>query len=162
MTAPENLEDPIVTIAALLADNWDDANTPSLGSAPKISTGWWSHDSDRPQVTVTNRDDSAALATETGWTGLAPGGLARDVLGQCLVQAWAARDQDRGGPDPRKVRAEMGREIQRILLANAQTPPGDLTFLGWEGPSDDEDRDEADRLVFRQIYTVVYGYELAA
>lgn len=162
MTAPGDLEDPIVTVAGLLASAWDATNTPSLASAPKISTGWWNHKAARPQVTVTNRDDTARGGGETGWTGLAPNGLAKTVVGQCMVNCWAARDEDRSGPDPRKVRAEMGREVQRILIANASEPPGDLTFLGWDGPNDTEDRDDAERLVFRQIYTVRYGYELAA
>lgn len=167
MPAVKDLRDPVATIRKLMVDNWDPANTPDLSSRPEISTGWWNSDDALPQVTITGRDDPAKRATATGWTAISADGSGpvREVAGQVTVRCWAAfgTDPTSRGADPRKLRHQMGREVARIITLFADGDDAateDLESLGFDGPTDDESRDDADRMVFVAIYRISYEYAL--
>lgn len=163
MVTALNLEDPIITIRDLIVANYTPGNVPTLDpETPRISTGWWDHTHEDPQITITDRDDPPVGGGESGWTGIKGDGSGpvQRIVGGCRVIAWAARNDDGSGPNPKKVRHEVGAEIRRILIANASSGAGSLDWLGIDGPTDDETKDDADRMVFRAIYDVRYGYLL--
>ena len=172
---PEQLnEDPTVTIAGLIRDNWTKANT-SYSSDPPVRTGWWDWGRNVPCVTVTNSNTVTVAGGDTGYSYMTGDGrVGQERNGFCLVNCWGgtfktdaleAERDDGGFLSPKALAWQMSKEVRRILLDNAEgTTDGsgnvELLFIS---PGDsrrlaDTDPDDEHPTLFRYEVEAKFGY----
>jgi len=160
MTLPKDLEDPRVTLLALLSAEWLPANVPSVGT-PAFRTEWRGTMDDTPVVTITNRDDVDIAAR--GYSSIRGdgSGVASRKRGSVFVNCWSgvfATGTRAANPNPKTQAKEMWAEVERIVIAHA-TGSGDLEFLRTDGPSSQDEGTDAEDL-HRTFGRIEYEYQL--
>lgn len=152
------IQDPVITVEELLADNWNAGNT-SIGYDPDIHTGWHSDDADSPQVTVTNPEESPLGGGETGFSAMdgAGGGAVQELSGTVNVDCWSDRDVE-GGVNPKKLTYEFTEEVKRIVDANRLTAT-DLRLIAYLGRAFVPPGSEEHPPAFRYNCPINYLYE---
>ncbi len=134
---PETITDPKLVIRNCLRESWDNNNVPTNLEAHDIHTGWFDDGKGFPQIAVSNRDESVAGATDTGFTAIAGDGAGgvQDRAGTVLVTAFAgSRDEYEQDGLERLQAEDMGTEISRIIGQNQS--PGEYLALAL-GPRED-------------------------
>jgi hypothetical protein len=161
MVRPTDFDDPRETLVALLEDNWNAANTPSVGT-PNFATAWLTNvDKARPLVTVTNREDTPKAAV--GYTSIRGdgSGVSQRKRGFVFLNCWSddrAPDEVSEKANPKQQAKEMWHECDRIILANA-VGTGDLEALRTDGPMSDEESTSSG-VLWRLHGRIEYEYEL--
>jgi len=151
------MQDPTVTIYRLLKDNWSNENT-SMGYDPQIHTGWWDTENNQPEVTISNRDETAVRGGRSPFTGIDPSGAGptQTINGEVQVNCWSSREVE-ANVNPKKLVHEFSEEVKRIVKANT-TLATDLRFIGYNGGRLIVDQ-EAEPAVFRIQMIIWYVYE---
>jgi hypothetical protein len=161
MTTPTALEDPRVTLLALLSAGWTPANTPTVGT-PEFSTSWGGeNDNLRPVVTVTDRNDTPTASR--GYSSIRGDGSGVNARkrGFVMVNCWSETVEKgtvASSSNPKQEAKEMWAEVERIVLANF-SGTGALEMLRTEGPSSAEETTATGKIV-RLFGRIEYEYEL--
>lgn len=165
------MTDAKLELKALLINNWD-PNATSLGTAPKIHTGWYDRNGDIPCVTLTAKSEGPVSSGETQYYamhGAGKGGV-QLISGAVTIDCVAGAYEDLKGAgsngedlNPKQLRQEMYEHVAQLILDNQQNTnlqviaPGeareieDNTNTGSDGPP----------VVFRAQLRAQYVYERA-
>lgn len=109
------MEDPTLTLAGLLDDNW---NYPPI--IPFVSTDWYNEKKEMPQVSVT------AVTKTPRYIGMSDDLPNQVRRWMCLyaLDIWALKKDDR---------YQISEECDRIISKFCNTPGGDLEFIESRG-----------------------------
>lgn len=150
--------DPVLSVYELLRDNWDNSNT-SIGSDPNISTGWFDHEANSPQVTVSNLEEGPIFGGQAPFSGIQGDGSGpvQEFSGTVEVNCWSSRELE-SSVNPKKLIHEFYEEVRRLINLNT-TSLTDLRYVA-VGAREFIVDTEAEPAVFRYRTEIEYLYRV--
>lgn len=153
------VKDPTLSIYELLRDNWDSSNT-SINYDPNVSTGWFDHEANSPQVTVSNLSEGPIFGDVAPFSGIQGDGSGpvQEFSGTVEVNCWSDREVE-SSVNPKSLVHDFFEEVRRIVNANL-TDVTDLRYIGIGTRNFLVDTD-AEPTTFRYSVRVEYLYRSA-
>lgn len=158
--------EPKMWVRKILSENWDPAAT-SLGTAPAIHTGKYTHgQGDVPVIAITSADEGPLSRGETEYFGLDGdgGGGVQLIAGAVTVDVVAGTYEDTN-INPKKLRWEMYDHMCDLLVQYQHTtdlrslaPGRGHDIVEMHDATNDGDGQAESAAVFKKQVRVAYTY----